>query len=75
MNNLLIADTPATVAAYSLLTLKGALKLETLGMKGRVSAAKSVREILRNNGVEPKVNKGELLAQYIEFLKSQGILK
>jgi hypothetical protein len=68
----MIADTPQLVDAYRLLTIKGALKLETLGMMhSRGSVAPTVREML---GSKTK-NKSALLAELTQYLRDQGILQ
>jgi hypothetical protein len=68
----MIADTPELVNAYRLLSLKGALKLETFGLThSRGSVAAIVREIL---GSKTK-NKPALLAEFIQYLKDENILQ
>lgn len=64
-------DTPEGINAYRLLALKGALKLETLGMRhSRANVAQIVRGIV---GVKTR-NKRDLLVQYEQHLRDQGIL-
>jgi len=66
------ADTPELINAYRLLSLKGALKLETFGLThSRGSVAEIVRGIL---GSKTK-NKSALLAEFIQYLKAENILQ
>jgi hypothetical protein len=68
----MIADTPELIDAYRLLSLKGALKLETLGMMhSRGSVAPTVRQILNSK----TKNKSTLLAEFIQYLKAENILQ
>ncbi len=70
MNNTIICDTPEKINAFRLLALKGALKLETLGMKhsrGSVYAA-----IKKEFGL--KGSKTSVYNQFVEMLKRDGIL-
>jgi len=68
----MIADTPELIDAYCLLTMKGALKLETLGMMhSRGSIAPKVRQILNSK----TKNKSALLAEFIQYLKAENILQ
>ena len=71
-----LADTPEKVEAYRLLALKGALKLECLGMQmGRgIRASVQVREALADAGYRPERSKAKLLAQYEDVLRDSGIL-
>jgi len=67
---MIIADTPEKVNAFRLLALKGALKLETLGMKSRgYSAYKIVKEEFGFKGDKKKV-----YDLYVQHLKDVGIL-
>lgn len=66
-----IADTPELVNAFRLLALKGALKLESLGMKGRGASALSV--VKREFGIKAKTA-NEALPLYIALLQSKNIL-
>jgi len=61
---------PHEINAFRLLALKGALKMETLGMKSRFRPADQIRNEI---GSKTK-NKAKLLAEYIEWLKDNGIL-
>lgn len=65
----MIADTPEAINAFRLLALKGALKLETLGMKGRVNAFKAVKQEFGFKG-----NKKKVYNLYVQHLKHIGIL-
>jgi hypothetical protein len=68
----MIADTPEKIAAYQLLVLKSMLKLESLGMKHSMgSVAPTVRQFI---GSKTR-NKKALLAEYVNFLKSEGLLE
>jgi hypothetical protein len=68
----MIADTPELINAYQLLALKGALKMESLGMMhSRGSVAGMVRSIIKSK----TKNKTALLAEYIQHLKSINLLQ
>ncbi len=68
----MIADTPEKIAGYQLLTLKAMLKLESLGMKhSRGSIAPTVRQVIGSKTRDKKA----LLAEYVNFLKSEGLLQ
>jgi hypothetical protein len=68
----MIADTPEKIAAYQLLTLKAMLKLESLGMKhSRGSIAPTVRQVIGSKTRDKKA----LFAEYVNFLKSEGLLQ
>jgi hypothetical protein len=62
---------PEDIAAYRLLAIKGALKLESLGMKSRGPSALSV--IKKEFGIKAR-NAKEALPLYIAILKEKGIL-
>lgn len=67
---MIIADTPEKINAFRLLALKGALKLETLGMKSRgYSAYKVIKEEFGFKG-----NKQKVYDLYVQHLKDLGIL-
>ena len=68
--NTIIADTPETIQGFRLLALKGALKLETLGMKRRGESA--FAEVKREFGF--KGNKISVLNQFVARLKEMGVL-
>ena len=68
----MIADTPSQIFAYKLLALKGALKLETLGL--RHSSGKSVAPQIRYLIGSRTKNKKALLDQYVTFLQNHSIL-
>ncbi len=76
MNNPLIADTPETVAAFRLLALKGALKLETKGLKMSrgVRASVMVRTILKEAGKGAPQDKALLLAAFEAHLREIKVL-
>ncbi len=71
-----IADTPEKINAFHLLTLKGALKLESLGMHhssgNRASVA--VRTQLNNAHRQAPRNLVKLLAVYEDWLRELEIL-
>lgn len=66
-----------TIAAFRLLSMKGALKLETLGMhhsSGR-SVAKPIRQMLKEAGKNAPRNKTLLLAEYEAYLREIDVLR
>ncbi len=65
------ATTPAEISAFQMLTLKGALKLETLGMKRRGPSAATL--VKRQFGF--KGNKASLLEQLEAHLREIGVLR
>lgn len=66
-----IIDTPEGIAAYRMLALRGALKLEILGMKRRgVSAATIIKKEFDLKG-----NNKSVLTQYEAILKERGIIQ
>jgi hypothetical protein len=76
MFNTTIIEGAENINAYRLLALKGALKLETLGMKNsRLNAAAIVRGELLQRGVKPACDKKSLLVQFTTILQSEGILR
>ena len=64
------ASTPEQIEAYRLLALKGALKLEALGMKRRGASALSV---VRSMGIRARTAKAALPI-YEGHLRELGIL-
>ncbi len=64
-----IVITGEGIEIYRLLALRGALKLEVLGMKGRVNAFKMVKELTGLKGT-----KAAVLAAYENLLREAGIL-
>lgn len=73
MNNnssIIIADTPEKIAAFRLLTLKSALRLECKGLKlsRGIRASVIVRETLLNAGRGAPSNKEKLLAAFVKYL-------
>jgi hypothetical protein len=66
----MIADTPEKINAFRLLSLKGALKLETVGMKRRGKSALSI--VKEEFGF--KGNTQKVYDQYVSHLKEIGIL-
>ena len=72
MNETIVCDTPDKILAFQLLSIRSALRLETLGLKlSRGSVAQKVRYMM---SVKTK-NKKELLAIYESYLKAHGFLK
>ena len=68
----MILDKPEQIEAFKLLQLKGALKLETKGMKmWRGQSAYSI--IKQMTGL--RGNKQRVYEQYVELLKENGILQ
>lgn len=74
--NSIICDTPESINAFQLLSMKGALKLESLGMRhssGR-SVAKPIRAILKAAGKKAPTNKKELFTEFEAHLRTIGVL-
>jgi hypothetical protein len=70
--NTMIADTPELINGFRLLSLKGALKLEALGMKhSRGSVAPFVRSTIGSKTKDKTV----LLAEFETYLRNAGILR
>jgi hypothetical protein len=62
------------IQRYRLLCIKSALRLEAVGMKGRVNAAVIARDILIKAGiVNPARNKQKLLEQFTDYLNNGGL--
>ena len=70
MNDMIIADTPEKINAFRLLALKGALKMETLGMTRRGPSAYSI--VKKEFGF--KGSKQKVYDQYIQHLTEIGVL-
>jgi hypothetical protein len=70
VDNGFIARTPQDIEAYRLLALKGALKLESLGMKRRGPSALS---IVRSMGIRARTAKAAL-PLYEAWLRETGVL-
>ena len=67
----IIIDTPEGIAAYRMLALRSALKLEILGMKhSRGSAYATIKREFNLRG-----NRQKVLEQYENLLREKGILK
>lgn len=66
----IICNTPESINAFRLLTLRGALKLEVLGMKRRGPSALSI--VKREFGF--KGNAKSVSEQFAAFLRGQKIL-
>lgn len=75
MNSPIVCDTPETINAYHLLAMKGALKLESIGLRhSRGSVAKLVRATLKAKGKKAPANKTALLAEFEAYLREIGVL-
>lgn len=75
MNSPIVCDTPESINAFSLLAMKGALKLESIGLRhSRGSVAKLVRAVLKANGRKAPADKKELLTQFEFYLRDIKIL-
>ena len=62
------------IQRYRLLVIKSALRLEAVGMKGRINAAPIARDILIKAGmVKPARNKQRLLEQFTDYLNNGGL--
>jgi hypothetical protein len=72
----IVCDTPDKINAYRLLSLKGMLKLETLGMRhsSGCSASKAIRAELQEVKKKAPRNKKKLLTAYENHLKEIGVL-
>ena len=70
-NESIICNTPETINAFRLLALKGALKLELVGLKARrgFSAFKTVKAEFGFKG-----NKQSVFDQYVAHLTQIGVL-
>jgi hypothetical protein len=65
-----ILDTPKDIEAYRLLALKGALKMETIGLKSRFNVAEQIRQMIGSI----TRNKKKLLTEYEAWLREKGVL-
>ena len=71
----MMIDTPESINAFRLLALKGALKLECLGMKRRGESASSiVRGILKGAGMQAPTSRQALFGEYETYLRSINVL-
>lgn len=67
MNNITICDTPEMINAYHLLSLKMALKLETVGLKQRGgSVSNTIRQLIGSKTRDKKT----LLVEYTLWLNN-----
>ena len=66
----IVIDTPEGIEAYRLLAIKGALKLETLGMKHSRGSVYAM--VKRDYGF--KGNKQKVYDQYVAMLIEKGII-
>lgn len=72
MKNSIVCDTPDKIFAFQLLAMRGALKLETLGLKhSRGSVSNSVR---RFTGTRTR-DKKKLLAEFESLLRHYNFIK
>mgnify|MGYP003450041415 FL=1 len=63
--------TPDQINAFALLSLKGRLKLESLGMKGRGASALS--QVKWITGLKAKTAK-DMLPLFEDYLREKGVL-
>ena len=63
--------TPDQINAFALLSLKGRLKLESLGMKGR--GASDLSQVKRITGLKAKTAK-DMLPLFEDYLREKGVL-
>jgi len=70
----MVIDTPEGIRAYHLLAIKGAFKLETLGIKSRHGSLKKVIVRETNGEVKNRRDKNQMLAEYEQWLVDKGIL-
>ncbi len=71
----MIIDTPEGINACRLLAVRGALRLEILGLCGRASAAGAARRELVAAGVaKPPRSRKALLVAFEALLRERGIL-
>ena len=71
MQETIIADNPRLILGYQLLALKGALKLESMGMK---RAGQSALSQVKAFGIKAKTAK-QALPLFIEMLRKEGFIK
>lgn len=62
--------TGENIDKYRLYAIRAALRLESIGLKGRFNAAKIAREILNKAGYKADREKRRLLVQYCDYLNS-----
>jgi hypothetical protein len=75
MSNTILLDTPEQIAAFRLLAIRRALKLEvTTGLRSRLNAAvRAARAVLEEKGKNAPRTKKALLAALESHLTSIGI--
>lgn len=71
----IVIDTPEGIAAYRLLALHNALKLEIKGLKSRFRVADQVRTILTKAQKKASRNKVKLLEEYESYLREIKVLQ
>jgi len=64
-----IVITGENIHKVRLLALRGALRMEASGLRGKVNAAKIVRDMLEEAGIKAARNKTKLLEQFSEYIK------
>ena len=70
--NEITCNTPESIEAFRLLAIKGALKLESLGM--RMSRGRSALSVVKAMGIKARTAK-EALPLFEDYLRKRGILK
>ena len=77
----MIADTPAMIEAYRLLSLRGGLKLRILARSKRYQSnefrphAQAVRKELERAGIPAPRPLADLLSAYENYLREIGVLR
>ena len=71
MNEIIIADNPRLLLGYQLLAIKGALKLESIGMR---RAGPSALSQVKAMGIKARTAK-QALPLFVAMLRNEGILK
>lgn len=72
MSEMIVCDTPEMIEAFKLLSLKGALKLESIGLKRRGPSALS--EVKKITGIKAR-SAADMLPKYIAWLEEKGFLQ
>lgn len=70
-NNSIVCDTPETIDAFRLLSMRGRFKMELVGMKGRGRSMYSIVKALYGF----KGNKQSVFNQYENMLREKGIIQ
>jgi len=76
MQNAIVIDTPEGIAAYRLLSIRSALKLEVIGlrMSRGFKASAVARDELKAAGKAAPANKAKLLEAFEAYLREIGVL-